>query len=89
MAQPRSSALTATPPPETTQPGIEVPIIHLRLRRPPRGSLAWYVGLGAMAALEVIEWPVALVVGATHALATSTRDPQLEEFLEGAEEAGA
>jgi hypothetical protein len=30
--------------------------------------LAWFLGLGLMAALEVIEWPVALVIAVGHEL---------------------
>lgn len=53
------------------------------LPRPSRGSLAWYVGLGAMTAFEVIEWPVALVIAASHALTTHAQDPTARELAEG------
>lgn len=52
---------------------------------PSRGSVAWYAGLGAMAAFEVIDWPVALVVAASHALATRTQDPAVRQLGAGAE----
>lgn len=54
---------------------------------PNRGSLAWYVGLGAMTAFEVIEWPVAIVVAASHALATHAANPAARELGEGTEAA--
>lgn len=60
----------------------------MRIGLPGRGSLAWYVGLGAMTAFEVIEWPVALVVATSHALATHARDPVVRELSEGAEAGG-
>jgi hypothetical protein len=41
-----------------------------------------------MAAFEVIEWPVALVVAASHALATHARDPAVRQLDEGAEAGG-
>ena len=37
-------------------------------------ELAYYAGLGLLTAVELIEWPVALVVGAGTALARSGRD---------------
>lgn len=52
-----------------------------------RGSVAWYAGLGAMAAFEVIEWPIALMVAVSHALATHTSEPVLREPGEGTEAA--
>jgi hypothetical protein len=38
-----------------------------------------------MTALEVIEWPIALVVGASHAVATQARNRDVQETAEGAE----
>jgi hypothetical protein len=37
-----------------------------------------------MTALEVLEWPIALVVGTRHALATHARNRELREFGGGA-----
>jgi hypothetical protein len=65
-----------------------VPLLGIRLTKPDRGSLAWYAGLGLLGALEVIDWPVAAVVGVSHALATQARNPEIREAAEGAE-AGA
>jgi hypothetical protein len=36
---------------------------------PPPNRLLFYAGLGVLAAIEVIEWPVALIVGVGHLLA--------------------
>ena len=36
---------------------------------PPPDHLIFYAGLGLLAALQVIEWPVALIVGVGHMLA--------------------
>lgn len=40
---------------------------------PPPGKLAYYTGLGALAAFEVIEWPVAVAIGAGTAVAQRAR----------------
>jgi hypothetical protein len=66
---------------------LTVPVIDLRLSAPSKGSLAFYGGLGTMAALEVIEWPVAVLLAAGHAISTNTSNPELREAVEGAEEA--
>lgn len=65
--------------------GIEVPVIDLRVSRPSRQSVAWLAGLGAMAAIELIEWPLALIVAAGHIVATQTESPTVREAVEGAE----
>ncbi|MDG4803991.1 hypothetical protein [Micromonospora sp. WMMD980] len=36
---------------------------------PPPDKLAYYAGVGVLAALQVIEWPLALVITAGHVLA--------------------
>ena len=36
---------------------------------PPTDKLAYYLGIGALATLQVIEWPIALVITAGHLLA--------------------
>ncbi|MDG4806944.1 hypothetical protein O7634_09290 [Micromonospora sp. WMMD1120] len=36
---------------------------------PPPDKVAYYAGLGVLAALQVIEWPIALVITAGHLLA--------------------
>ena len=50
--------------------------------------LAWYAGLGVMAVVEVIEWPLALVIAVGHELAYRARTRALRELAEGIE-AGA
>jgi hypothetical protein len=48
-------------------------------------SAAWYAGLGVMAAIEIIEWPVALAIVGTHALATRVHNKAVEEGVEAGE----
>ena len=67
-------------------------------RRLPAGSparqqaaqrrLAWYVGLGLMAALDVIDWPIAIVIAVGHEIAHQARTEAIRELAEGIE-AGA
>jgi hypothetical protein len=48
--------------------------------------LLFYGTLAGLAVVEIIEWPVAVVLGVGHALATS-RDKPLQEVGEAMEEA--
>jgi hypothetical protein len=50
--------------------------------------LAWYGGLALMAVLEVIEWPIAIVMAVGHEFAHRARTQALRELAEGIE-AGA
>ncbi len=47
--------------------------------------LAWYAGLALMAALEIIDWPVALVIAVGHEIAHRARNQALRELAEGVE----
>jgi len=59
---------------EQTQegPAVNIPLAG-RVPLPSRENLVFYGGLGAMTALELIEWPVTLAVAAGYALATHDR----------------
>jgi hypothetical protein len=69
---------------------------HLRIRLPVLGEvalpapahLAWYAGVVVLAAADVVDWPVALVLAAGKALADSRRSAAWREFGEALEEAG-
>jgi hypothetical protein len=39
------------------------------VRLPPGDSLAWFGGLATLAALGIMEWPIAVVIGTGHLLA--------------------
>jgi hypothetical protein len=80
-------ARTATRSSAEHSDGFRVPLLGITIGKPDRGSLAWYAGLGLMGALDVIDWPVALVVGVSHALATQARNPEVREAAEGTEAA--
>jgi len=49
-------------------------------------QLAYYGGLAALAAFELIDWPVALVIAAGHILASNHHNRLLEELGEAIEE---
>ncbi len=49
---------------------FEVPFVG-RLRLPPPQHLAFYAAIGILAAVEIIEWPVAVLIAAGKALADS------------------
>ena len=69
---------------------VNLPFLTLQFRKPNLGAvtdaaattarslspaeLAYYAGLGALTVFELIEWPVALVVGASTALARGGRN---------------
>jgi hypothetical protein len=54
-------------------PCVKIPVAGVRVPLPPRQNLFYYGGLGAMTALELIDWPVTLAVAAGYALATRDR----------------
>jgi hypothetical protein len=58
-----------------------------RLETPPVEHLPFYVGLGTLAALEIIEWPLALLLMAGHALIDATSRPGLHQLGEALSEA--
>jgi hypothetical protein len=65
---------------------VNVPVVgQLEIPRPEQ--LAYYGGLAALAAFELIDWPVALVIAAGHLLAANHRNKLLEELGEAMEEA--
>ena len=65
---------------------VELPLVgSMRIPRPER--LAYYGALTVLAAAEIIEWPVALVLGVGHALAENQRSKVAQELGEALEEA--
>ena len=63
---------------------MQIPVIDLEVRRPARSSLAWYAGIGTMAALGLIEWPLAAVVATSHLISQDSRAPTVSDAAEGA-----
>jgi hypothetical protein len=58
-----------------------------RVNIPRPDQLAFYGGLAALAALQIIDWPVALVITAGHVLATNHHNRVLQELGEALEDA--
>lgn len=66
---------------------VRLPILDATVTLPPPDRVTFYVGLGALAAVELIEWPVAVVVGVGHFLATRSRSTAGKELGEAGESA--
>jgi hypothetical protein len=65
---------------------VNLPVLgQVEIPRPEQ--LAYFGGLAALAALELIDWPVALVIAAGHFLASNHHNRLLEELGEAMEEA--
>jgi len=64
---------------------VHVPVLG-RLDLPPPDHLAWYAAVGALAVLEVIEWPVAAVLCLGKALSDTHRNKAIEEFGQALDE---
>lgn len=64
---------------------MRIPLIDLQVDTPTRGSLAWYGGVGVMAATGLLEWPLAAVVAAGHLISENTRSQTVSGAAEGAE----
>lgn len=65
---------------------VNLPVIG-RMEVPRPDQLAYYGGLAALAAFELIDWPVALVIAAGHVMANNHHNRILEELGEAMEEA--
>lgn len=50
-------------------------------------KLAYYGTLATLAAIDVIDWPIALIIAAGHVLAENTHSRVLHEFGEAAQDA--
>ena len=59
-----------------------------RVTRRPHPRVGWYAGLAVMAALEIIEWPLAIMMMLGHEIAHRVHNQALRDFAEGVE-AGA
>ena len=64
---------------------INLPLVgQVEIPRPEQ--LAYYGGVAALAAFELIDWPVAVVIAAGHLLAANHHNKLLEELGEAMEE---
>ncbi|MDV2474959.1 hypothetical protein F8M49_05105 [Rhodococcus zopfii] len=58
---------------------VSLPIVG-RVGIPRPEHLAFYAALGALAALEIIEWPVAVIVAAGHVMAAEEHHRTLHDI---------
>lgn len=64
---------------------VNLPVVgQVGIPRPEQ--LAYYGGLAALAAFELIDWPVAVVIATGHILASNHHNRLLEELGEAMEE---
>ncbi|GAA3789685.1 hypothetical protein GCM10022226_05580 [Sphaerisporangium flaviroseum] len=66
------------------RPEVTLPVVGT-VAVPSADRLVFYAALGVLAAFEIIEWPVALVVGAGHFLAAQHVSHALQEIGQAAE----
>jgi hypothetical protein len=65
---------------------VDVPVVG-RVRIPRPEQLAYFGALGVLAATEIIEWPIALVLAAGHALAENQHNRVAQQLGEALEDA--
>ncbi|MTD54711.1 hypothetical protein [Amycolatopsis pithecellobii] len=65
---------------------IELPVLG-EMHLPPPNRLAYFAGLGVLAAFGVVEWPLAVVVAAGHLLADQHWSQVVSGLGESLEEA--
>jgi|GEM_PF-1150385 hypothetical protein len=64
---------------------IDLPVVGTVLLPRPE-QLAYYGAVGILLALEIIDWPIALLVVTGHALAQQQHNRAIQQFGEGLED---
>ena len=83
VGHPRAAADKAT---RRNSTQVTVPFLGT-VKLPAADELAFLGGVGVLAVVGAIEWPVAVVLGAGHALAANRRNKVVREFGEALEKA--
>jgi xanthosine utilization system XapX-like protein len=65
---------------------VNVPVVG-RVRIPRPEQLAYFGALGVLAAVEIIDWPIALVIAAGHVLVNNEHNRVAEEVGEALQDA--
>jgi hypothetical protein len=65
---------------------VRLPLLG-ELKLPAKEQLGYLAGVGALAAIGMVEWPVAAVLGLGHILAAERNHKILADFGEALEEA--
>lgn len=66
-------------------PSVAIPGTDTRINLPDRPALAWYAGIGAMTAMQLIEWPIAVVITGTHFIENHSHNRNIQELADGIE----
>ena len=61
---------------------VQISVDGTQIETPPVEHLFFYVGLGILAATEVVEWPLALLLMAGHMAMDATNRPALHQLGE-------
>jgi xanthosine utilization system XapX-like protein len=85
-SQPNSHRDAVTRVREAQRFAVNLPVLG-RVRIPRPEHVAYYGALGALAALEIIEWPIALAIAAGHALVQNEHNRVAHEIGEALEDA--
>lgn len=64
-------------------PSVTLPGTQAKINLPDGPSLFWYAGIGTMAVLELVEWPVALIIVGTHFIENHAHNRDVQELAEG------
>lgn len=86
-ASPATPSARAAAERAVTHHAVTLDVFGARLELPPPEQLAFLAGIGVLTAVEILEWPVALVLAVGHQLAHSHHGRVLREFGEALEEA--
>jgi len=83
---PSGSAKAAKTAVEAHGTSLTVPSLGA-VQLPSKGTLAYFAAVAGLAALGLLEWPVAVVIGVGHLLAQQRGNVLLEEFGDGLSDA--
>ncbi len=67
-------------------PSVKLPGTSTKINLPDRGGLLWYAGIGVMAAVELVEWPITLLLAGTHFVENHSHSRDMQELAEGIDE---
>lgn len=83
---PSGSAKAAKTAVEAHGTSLTVPSLGA-VQLPSKGTLAYFAAVAGLAALGLLDWPVAVVIGVGHLLAQQRGNVLLEEFGDGLSDA--
>jgi len=66
---------------------VVLSVDRTKIETPPLEHMVFYLGMGALAAVEIIEWPLAILLMTGHLLMDATNRPALRQLGEALEEA--